>query len=224
MQALDTVGVAQDRCSSGDPLCSLNLRIFAMQRVGPASVVASPPDRYSVAFAGIGKRFSSATCADPKLHYVRPAIHDVGSKVRGDQADHSADSSPQSSVDQGLSGATIAGPFAQRASSERTISSSRKLDASAVEETIQITVNIPDELVAALRRAFGNDLNGAVLENFAVEGYRAGKLSRFQVQTILGFDNRWETENWLGDRGVNMSYSLDDLRADRDTLDRVLGR
>ncbi|MFZ4574474.1 MAG: UPF0175 family protein, partial [Phycisphaerales bacterium] len=67
-------------------------------------------------------------------------------------------------------------------------------------EAMQLTLNIPDRLVASLREAFGNDLNRAVLENFAAEGYRTGKLSRFQVQTILGFETRWDTENWLGDR------------------------
>lgn len=89
---------------------------------------------------------------------------------------------------------------------------------------MQLTLNIPDHIVAALRQAFGNDLNRAVLENFVVEGYRSGKLSRLQVQTILGFENRWDAENWLGDRGANLNYSLQDLRADRGTLDRILGQ
>ena len=87
---------------------------------------------------------------------------------------------------------------------------------------MQLTLNIPDQLVAMLRQAFGDDLNRAVLENFVVEGYRTGKLSRFQVQTILGFENRWDTENWLGDRGAKVSYTLEDLRADRGTLDRMM--
>jgi hypothetical protein len=45
---------------------------------------------------------------------------------------------------------------------------------------------------------------------------------RDRAGTILGPENRWDTENWLGDRGANVSYSLDDLRADQDTLGRLM--
>jgi len=88
---------------------------------------------------------------------------------------------------------------------------------------MQFTITIPDHLVNLLRETLGDDLNRAVLEHFVVDGYRTGKLSRFQVQSILEFENRWDTENWLGDRGVNVSYSIEDLRADRCTLERIMG-
>ena len=61
------------------------------------------------------------------------------------------------------------------------------------------------------------------MEALAIQGYRSNKLSRFAVQTILGFDNLWDTEEWLGDHGVVSNYSLADLEADRQTLDRLLG-
>jgi hypothetical protein len=87
-----------------------------------------------------------------------------------------------------------------------------------------LTLNIPDQIAESLREAYGNDLSRTALEHFALEGYRTGKISRFQVQVLLGFESRWDTENWLGERGVNLSYSLQDLHADRGTLDRLLGQ
>lgn len=64
----------------------------------------------------------------------------------------------------------------------------------------------------------------AAVERLVLAGYRDGTLSRYQVQRLLGFDNRWDTEEWLGSRGAVMQYSLADLDQDRATLDRVLGR
>jgi len=61
------------------------------------------------------------------------------------------------------------------------------------------------------------------LEQEWIEGYRSGELSFYEVQQRLGFDNRWDTEEWLGNRGVCMNYSMEDLESDRLTLARLLG-
>jgi hypothetical protein len=86
-----------------------------------------------------------------------------------------------------------------------------------------VSIDIPKHAEDTLRKAFGDALNRTALEALAIEGYRAGKLSRFDVQLILGLESRWETEEWLGDRGVHLNYSLADLESDRDTLESVLG-
>ena len=88
---------------------------------------------------------------------------------------------------------------------------------------MQLTVNIPDDLAASLRAAVGSDLGRAAIERFAIDGYRAGTLSPYQVQRLLGFDNRWDTEEWLGSHGASMQYSTEDLDLDRANLDRILG-
>jgi len=64
--------------------------------------------------------------------------------------------------------------------------------------------------------------NRADLEESAVAGYRAGELSLFEVRQLLGFDNRWETEEWLGSRGVDWNYSMEDLKDDRETIEQLL--
>ena len=88
---------------------------------------------------------------------------------------------------------------------------------------MQLTLDIPDDIADHLRTARGGDLNRSAVEQLALGGYLDGTLSRFQVQRLLGFDNRWDTENWLGDRGASVQYSLADLDLDRANLDRLLG-
>jgi hypothetical protein len=87
-----------------------------------------------------------------------------------------------------------------------------------------LTIHIPDEAERTLRDAWGDNLDRAALETLVVEAYRTGKLGISQVRRLLGFESRWEAEAWLAGRGVNWNYTLDDLEADRKTLDRILGR
>ena len=88
---------------------------------------------------------------------------------------------------------------------------------------MHVTVEIPDALVPQVRQAVGDDLARAAVEGYALEGYRTGALSRFEVQQLLGLDNRWDTERWLGRRGARLNYTLADLESDRQTLDQLLG-
>jgi hypothetical protein len=86
-----------------------------------------------------------------------------------------------------------------------------------------VVVNIPEPFEELLRKAFGDKLERAALEGMVLEAYRSGKISRREVQQLLGFDNRWDTEEWLGARGANQQYTLEDLEADRKALDKTLG-
>jgi len=87
-----------------------------------------------------------------------------------------------------------------------------------------ITIHIPDDAEKAFREAWGDNLDRTALEALVIEAYRTGKLGISQVRRLLGLESRWETEAWLGNRGVNWNYSIDDLEADRKTLDRILGQ
>jgi predicted HTH domain antitoxin len=59
------------------------------------------------------------------------------------------------------------------------------------------------------------------MEDAAIEGYRAGRLSHRQVGEMLELDY-WQTEALLKERGVPLNYSVADLEADRVTLDKIL--
>ncbi|HMO25637.1 MAG TPA: UPF0175 family protein [Tepidisphaeraceae bacterium] len=68
----------------------------------------------------------------------------------------------------------------------------------------------------------GGDGGRLAIERIALDGYRAGELTRFELQQLLGFDNRWDVEQWLAERDVPHEYSVADLHKDRETLNRIL--
>jgi hypothetical protein len=86
-----------------------------------------------------------------------------------------------------------------------------------------LTLNIPDDIANRLGVAHNGDVVRSMVEKLALAGYQDGALSRYQVQRLLGFDNRWDTEEWLGSHGAAMQYTLEELETDRRNLDRVLG-
>jgi len=81
---------------------------------------------------------------------------------------------------------------------------------------MQVTIEIPDAVVARLKLN-GKSMSRELLESFALEGYRAEKLSRGQVGGLLGL-NYWETEDFLRQHGAFLHYDLGDLEQDRNTL------
>lgn len=84
-----------------------------------------------------------------------------------------------------------------------------------------ISFDLPSEIEQQLRRDL-QDLAQAAKEDFVIARYRDGKLSIGQLARILGFDTRFQAEEWLGKQGVTMNYSLEDLEADRKTLAGLL--
>lgn len=76
---------------------------------------------------------------------------------------------------------------------------------------MEIVVRIPDNLAATLPTPNG-DLARDVLEGYALEGYKSGKLTAFQVQELLGFETPMEVD-LLMFIGL-LSYSLVTLFCD----------
>lgn len=62
-----------------------------------------------------------------------------------------------------------------------------------------------------------------VIQDAAIQGYRAGRLSHRQVGDLLGMDY-WETETFFKLHEVPVNYSADDLGADNATLGGILAR
>ena len=87
---------------------------------------------------------------------------------------------------------------------------------------MQVTVEMPDQVA----RQWGETPNAVgrhVMEDAAIEGYRAGRLSQRQVGEMLGLDY-WQTETFLSERTVPLNYSAADLEADNATLEKILDR
>jgi len=84
---------------------------------------------------------------------------------------------------------------------------------------MQVTVELPDQVA----RQWGKTPDAVgrhVMEDAAIEGYRAGRLSHRQVGEMLGMDY-WQVEAFLKDRGVPLNYSAADLEADIATLAKI---
>ena len=85
---------------------------------------------------------------------------------------------------------------------------------------MQVIVEMPDQVA----REWGETpdaVGGHLMEDAAVEGYRAGRLTQRQVGAMLGLDY-WQTESFLNERSVQLNYSAADLAADRATLEKIL--
>jgi predicted HTH domain antitoxin len=85
---------------------------------------------------------------------------------------------------------------------------------------MQVTVELSDQVA----RQWGETPAAVarhVMEDAAIEGYRAGRLSHRQVGEMLRLDY-WQTETFLKDRGVPLNYSAADLEADNATLAKIL--
>ena len=76
-----------------------------------------------------------------------------------------------------------------------------------------LTLAIPDDLVERLT-ADGGDVARRALEAFAVEEYRAGRLSGPDICHLLGFETRDELDGFLKDRAVYLAYDEADFEQD----------
>lgn len=83
---------------------------------------------------------------------------------------------------------------------------------------MQVLVDIPDSLAGPLKG--DKDVSRKVGEALAVEGYLSGALTRGQVAESLGM-TFYEAEGWFVRKGLRRNYDVEDLEADRQTLDRL---
>ena len=85
-----------------------------------------------------------------------------------------------------------------------------------------VTFELPAEVEKRLR-AESADLDAEAREASALELFRRAKISHVELSQILGLD-RYETDAYLIRHKVyEGSLTAEDLEADRQTLDRVLG-
>lgn len=89
---------------------------------------------------------------------------------------------------------------------------------------MHLSLNIPKDQESTLREAWGENLDRVALEALVIEGYRAGKFGSATVGRMLGHSSRWETEHWLAERSIPINYTLEDLEADRVTLDQLFDK
>jgi predicted HTH domain antitoxin len=86
----------------------------------------------------------------------------------------------------------------------------------------EVVINLPDSL-AGIFGETPEARSRRLVEDAAIEEYRAGRLSHRQVGEMLILDY-WQTERFLSERGVPINYGVTDLEADRKTLETILSR
>jgi predicted HTH domain antitoxin len=89
--------------------------------------------------------------------------------------------------------------------------------------TLHVTLDLPADVEDKLRRETAN-LDADVKEAYALELFRRGRLTHYELSRVLGLD-RFETDAYLKRHNVfEGSLTMADLEADRETLDRVMGK
>lgn len=78
---------------------------------------------------------------------------------------------------------------------------------------MHVTVELPDELAKQIGKNPG-ELGRRLLEGFAIESYRSGSLTGFQIQQLLGLKDRFELDGFLKQAGVYRQYTADELDED----------
>jgi predicted HTH domain antitoxin len=85
-----------------------------------------------------------------------------------------------------------------------------------------VTFQLPPEVEKRLR-AQSSDLDAEAREISALELFRRGRLSHFELSQVLGLD-RFETDAYLKHHNVvEGSLTMEDMEEQSRTLDRVLG-
>jgi len=84
---------------------------------------------------------------------------------------------------------------------------------------MDVTISLPDEIVQHLQAKHA-DVPRYVLESIALEGYRSRTLTTEEMRQLLELEDRFSVHEFLQTHGVPF-YTLDDLRHDLATLDRM---
>ncbi|MGH9898507.1 MAG: UPF0175 family protein [Pyrinomonadaceae bacterium] len=85
-----------------------------------------------------------------------------------------------------------------------------------------IAIELPEEIAGRLGEQ--ENLSRFTLEAVVAQGYRNGKLTHAEVQRMLGFASRWETDAFLKEAGAYLDYTEADLEHDLEISRRITGR
>ncbi len=81
---------------------------------------------------------------------------------------------------------------------------------------MRLSVEIPDDIASTLSAAEG-DLSRRVLEGFALEEFRAGRITERQLRRILGLA-RIELDGYLKSHSIYQDYTMEDFEQERKAL------
>jgi hypothetical protein len=85
---------------------------------------------------------------------------------------------------------------------------------------MNLTVEIPDDLAHRLSAA-GGDLSRRALEALAAEEYKRDRLTKPELQRLLGIETSFQLDDFLKAHDVWIEYTLEDAERERQGLARL---
>jgi len=85
---------------------------------------------------------------------------------------------------------------------------------------MQVTLNLPDELVRQLA-GDGGDLSRAAVEALAIDAYRMNRITGFQLRQVLEIPSRHDLDGFLKRHGVPLEYTIEDFDREAETSARL---
>ena len=87
-----------------------------------------------------------------------------------------------------------------------------------------INLELPDDVEQDMEGMDKAALHRKIMEIAAVEAYRQRRIGTAGVRRMLGFEDRWETIEFLSTHKAYPNYDLEDLEQDRASIARVEGK
>ena len=85
---------------------------------------------------------------------------------------------------------------------------------------MNLTVEIPDELAGRLSAA-GGDLSRRALEAFVADEYKHDRLTKSELQSLLGIETSYQLDGFLKAHDVWIDYTMEDAERERKSLERL---
>ena len=86
---------------------------------------------------------------------------------------------------------------------------------------MSVQIEIPDSVFSLP----AGEVSRQVLETVALEGFKSGQLSTYQVRKMLGFESRFQVHKFLADHGIPwVDYSVDEAKQEIEMLQELRKR
>ncbi len=86
---------------------------------------------------------------------------------------------------------------------------------------MNVTLEIPDDIAPRLA-AGGRDLTRTALEMIAAEAYREDRITKPELQRLLGIETSYQLDGFLKQHGIWIDYTLEDAAREQRSLDRLV--
>ena len=83
---------------------------------------------------------------------------------------------------------------------------------------MDIGLHIPDDIAEDIRKANGQDIARHILEAYVIQAHQQRELGTAQLRRLLGFETRYELEDFLAPHNIPRNYTLADLEHNRETV------